>query len=95
MSAVFFPHVIQLLLSAPTPNGMGAQGWVGQGACDAAGWCATGDLVSIRDGYLTVEGRIKDIILRGGENITDKEVKNQHNDHTKNAKEKIKAKKKS
>ena len=41
---------------------------------DADGWFATGDLVSIRDGYLTVEGRIKDIIIRGGENISVKEV---------------------
>lgn len=47
---------------------------VGQDAFDEAGWFATGDLVSIRDGYLTVEGRIKDIILRGGENIAVKEV---------------------
>ena len=41
---------------------------------DDEGWFATGDLVSIRDGYLTVEGRIKDIIIRGGENISVKEV---------------------
>ena len=41
---------------------------------DAEGWFATGDLVSIRDGYLTVAGRIKDIIIRGGENISVKEV---------------------
>ena len=34
------------------------------------GWFRTGDLVTIdADGWLTVVGRIKDIIIRGGENI--------------------------
>ena len=47
---------------------------VGTDAFDAEGWFATGDLVSIEDGYLTVVGRIKDIIIRGGENISVKEV---------------------
>ena len=46
----------------------------GSDAIDADGWFSTGDLVSIEDGYLTVEGRIKDVILRGGENISVKEV---------------------
>jgi cyclohexanecarboxylate-CoA ligase len=47
---------------------------VGLDAFNSEGWFATGDLVSIRDGYLTVEGRQKDIIIRGGENISVKEV---------------------
>jgi cyclohexanecarboxylate-CoA ligase len=47
---------------------------VGRESFDEQGWFATGDLVSIRDGYLTVEGRRKDIIIRGGENISVKEV---------------------
>jgi cyclohexanecarboxylate-CoA ligase len=47
---------------------------VGADSFDAEGWFATGDLVSIREGYLTVEGRLKDIIIRGGENISVKEV---------------------
>lgn len=47
---------------------------VGLDAFDEEGWFATGDLVSCRDGYLTIEGRIKDIIIRGGENISVKEV---------------------
>ena len=42
---------------------------------DAEGWFATGDLAR-RDphGQLTIDGRKKDIILRGGENISVKEV---------------------
>lgn len=42
---------------------------------DAQGWFDTGDLGRLDDaGYLTVAGRSKDIILRGGENISAKEV---------------------
>jgi cyclohexanecarboxylate-CoA ligase len=44
-------------------------------AFDAEGWFATGDLGSLdADSYLTIQGRQKDIILRGGENIGVKEV---------------------
>lgn len=52
----------------------GYLGGVGADSLDAEGWFSTGDLVSIERGYLTVEGRIKDIILRGGENISVKEI---------------------
>ena len=39
------------------------------------GWFRTGDLgVLDPDGYLTISGRAKDIIIRGGENISAKEV---------------------
>jgi cyclohexanecarboxylate-CoA ligase len=39
------------------------------------GWFRTGDLASIdSDGYVTILGRIKDVIVRGGENISAKEV---------------------
>jgi acyl-CoA synthetase (AMP-forming)/AMP-acid ligase II len=42
---------------------------------DAEGWVRSGDLVSIDDdGYLTVVGRKKEIIIRGGMNIAPREV---------------------
>jgi acyl-CoA synthetase (AMP-forming)/AMP-acid ligase II len=41
----------------------------------ARGWFRTGDLATVdADGWLTIVGRIKDIIIRGGENITAAEV---------------------
>lgn len=44
-------------------------------AIDAEGWLATGDLASLdEEGYVRILGRIKDIIIRGGENISPKEV---------------------
>ncbi|HEY2285132.1 MAG TPA: AMP-binding protein [Streptosporangiaceae bacterium] len=38
------------------------------------GWFRTGDLGAIRDGYLYLEGRLKEMILRGGENIAPAEI---------------------
>ena len=39
------------------------------------GWFRTGDLATVdADGWLTIVGRIKDVIIRGGENISASEV---------------------
>jgi len=42
---------------------------------DADGWMHTGDLALMRDdGYCNIVGRIKDMVIRGGENIYPREV---------------------
>lgn len=42
---------------------------------DDARWMHTGDMaVMDNDGYITISGRIKDLIIRGGENISPKEI---------------------
>ena len=44
-------------------------------AIDAARWMHTGDLaVMDDDGYLNIVGRIKDMVIRGGENVYPREV---------------------
>jgi cyclohexanecarboxylate-CoA ligase len=44
-------------------------------AMDAEGWFETGDLARIdADGYVRITGRLKDVIIRGGENIPVVEV---------------------
>jgi cyclohexanecarboxylate-CoA ligase len=40
------------------------------------GWFRTGDLATLDDGWLTITGRIKDVIIRGGENISATEIEN-------------------
>ncbi|WP_405498377.1 AMP-binding protein [Streptomyces sp. NBC_00096] len=44
-------------------------------AVDAARWMHTGDLaVMDDDGYLSITGRIKDMVIRGGENLYPREI---------------------
>jgi fatty-acyl-CoA synthase len=44
-------------------------------AIDAARWMHTGDLgIMDSDGYLNITGRIKDMVIRGGENIYPREI---------------------
>jgi fatty-acyl-CoA synthase len=44
-------------------------------AIDAAGWMHTGDLATMdTEGYVNIVGRIKDMIIRGGENVYPREI---------------------
>ena len=44
-------------------------------AIDSARWMHSGDLASMdEDGYVNIVGRIKDMVIRGGENIYPKEI---------------------
>ncbi len=44
-------------------------------AVDAEGWMHTGDLATMDDeGYVNIVGRIKDMVIRGGENVYPREV---------------------
>jgi fatty-acyl-CoA synthase len=44
-------------------------------AIDADGWLHTGDLATMDDrGYLRIEGRLKDMVIRGGENFYPREI---------------------
>jgi fatty-acyl-CoA synthase len=42
---------------------------------DAAGWMHTGDLATLdSDGYANIVGRLKDMVIRGGENVYPREI---------------------
>jgi fatty-acyl-CoA synthase len=44
-------------------------------AIDAGGWMHTGDLATMdEEGYVNIVGRIKDMIIRGGENVYPREI---------------------
>ncbi|OIQ81683.1 long-chain-fatty-acid--CoA ligase [mine drainage metagenome] len=44
-------------------------------AIDAEGWMHTGDLATMdADGYVNIVGRIKDMVIRGGENVYPREI---------------------
>jgi len=53
-------------------------------AIDEAGWMHTGDLAVIdNDGYCDIVGRVKDMIIRGGENVYPSEIEEYLFQHTK------------
>ena len=44
------------------------------GQVDPDGWMHTGDLAEMAsDGYVSIVGRIKDMVIRGGENVYPRE----------------------
>ncbi|KAB7761301.1 AMP-binding protein [Mycolicibacterium mucogenicum] len=46
-----------------------------RGPIDSEGWMHTGDLAVMRaDGYCAIVGRIKDMVIRGGENVYPREI---------------------
>ncbi|HZF37465.1 MAG TPA: AMP-binding protein, partial [Blastocatellia bacterium] len=51
-------------------------------AIDGEGWLRTGDQATMdEEGYVRITGRIKDIIIRGGENISPKEIEDLMRNH--------------
>lgn len=51
-------------------------------AIDADGWLRTGDQATLdNEGYVRITGRIKDLIIRGGENISPKEIEDHLRQH--------------
>ncbi len=53
-----------------------------QAAIDQDGWLRTGDQATMdTEGYVRITGRIKDIIIRGGENISPREIEDHLREH--------------
>jgi len=53
-------------------------------AIDQAGWMHTGDLATMdEEGYVKIVGRIKDMIIRGGENVYPREIEEYLHQHPK------------
>lgn len=53
-------------------------------AIDSEGWLHTGDQATVdADGYVRITGRIKELIIRGGENIAPKEIEDLLRQHPK------------
>jgi fatty-acyl-CoA synthase len=53
-------------------------------AIDRSGWMHTGDLATMDDeGYINIVGRIKDMIIRGGENVYPREIEEFRYSHPK------------
>jgi len=64
----------EILVRSPTVM-LGYLGMPGDETVDQDGWLHTGDLGHLdEDGYLFLDGRAKDIIIRGGENIASRQV---------------------
>jgi acyl-CoA synthetase (AMP-forming)/AMP-acid ligase II len=53
-----------------------------EGKRDGVGWMRTGDAGYLRDGYLFIHDRIKDMVISGGENIYPAEVENTLSKHS-------------
>jgi long-chain acyl-CoA synthetase len=79
--------VVEVRIANPDADGVGEimgrtpnvpEGYLGEGPIEGPdGWIATGDLGRIDDeGYLYVTGRVKEVIIRGGENIASANVEN-------------------
>ena len=55
---------------ARAPTNMGGYIGINDGTIDSDGWLHTGDVGHLNDdGYLFIDGRTKDMVIRGGENI--------------------------